>query len=278
MSSLSSQEQAPGQSEPTTGPVVIVSGADSAIGREVACAFSRLGARLLICGADAVGLDACAAALRLEGAPEAQVLSLNAGEADQAEKLLDDAWRHFGRVDVLVNIASQPAAQSALTCSASEWKSVIQTHLNGTWYMMQAAARRWRDAGAPGGVVNVVGTFQRGTPGLAHQCAASTAVNYLSRTVAVEWAEYRIRVNCVAAGVIATSTAMTAPESTAKTLASVNVMKREGRARDVADAVVYLAGPRGEFITGELLTVDGGGTLWGETWATPKPDYYRLSP
>lgn len=248
--------------------MVIVSGVGSDIGLAISCLYARLGAKLLICGADSVGLNACADGLRHLGAPGVLALPMSICETGQVEQLMDEAWRHFGRVDVLINIASERPAQSALECSVKSWKTVIDTDLNGTWYMMHAAARRWRASGEPGHIVNIVGTFQRGMPGLAHRCAASAAVAYVSKTVAVEWAEYRIRVNCIASGVIANRSAA---------LARANPMKRSGEAQDVADAAVYLTAPSGEFVTGELLTVDGGGTLWGETWATTKPDYYKVN-
>lgn len=259
------------------GQVVIVSGAGNGIGQAVSCLYGRLGAKLLICGADAIGLDACAQGLRNLGAPDVLVLPVSICENEQVEALMDAAWGHFGRVDVLVNIASERPAQSALECSVKSWKTVIDTDLNGTWYMMHAAARRWRASREPGNIVNIVGTFQRGMPGLAHRCAASAAVAYVSKTVAVEWAEYRVRVNCIASGVITNGGSPTTSPEVSAALARANPMKRAGDAEDVADAVVYLTAPTGEFVTGDVLTVDGGGTLWGETWATPKPDYYKVN-
>ena len=137
------------------------------------------------------------------------------------------------------------------------------------------AARRWRDAGKPGSIVNIVLTFQRGFPGVAHSCAARAAVAYLSKTVAVEWAPHGIRVNCVAPGVIESSGfAHYAPEARAK-FSRGNPMLRHGSVQDIANAVLYLTGPSGEFVNGELLNVDGGGILWGELWTIPKPAYFN---
>ena len=145
-----------------------------------------------------------------------------------------------------------------------------------TWFMMQAAARRWRDAGVGGSIVNIVvitsawplrrRAYGRGARGRDRRSRES---------VAVEWAPLGIRVNCIAPGSIETE--------------GWKVYTPEARARypryqsDDArrDGMGYRRGLRlspsaaGGFVTGDLLTVDGGGQLWGETWTTGKPDYFK---
>jgi len=123
-------------------------------------------------------------------------------------------------------------------------------------------------------VVNVVTVVDRGMPGVAHTCAARAGVIALSRTVAVEWAPLRIRVNCVAPGVIATEGMAVYPEAARAAFPRSNPMLRAGEPRDVAEAIVYLAAPSAAFITGETVVVDGGGRLWGELWTNGKPDYF----
>ncbi len=140
--------------------------------------------------------------------------------------------------------------------------------------MMHAAAKRWRDTGTPGNIVNIVLTFQRGFPGVAHSCAARAAVTYLSKTVAVEWAAHNIRVNCVAPGVIESTGFKQYSAEARENFPRGNPMLRQGDVQDIAHAVIYLTGPSGKFITGELLNVDGGGVLWGELWTIPKPAYF----
>jgi citronellol/citronellal dehydrogenase len=115
------------------------------------------------------------------------------------------------------------------------------------------------------------------TPGLygvAHTIAARSGVIGLTRAVAVEWTPLNIRVNCVAPGAIETvGWNVYTPEARAAYPRS-NPMMRAGSAWDIAEACVYLAGPSGKFVTGETLTVDGGGQHWGETWTTGKPEYF----
>ncbi len=142
--------------------------------------------------------------------------------------------------------------------------------------MMQAAARRWVDAGAHGSIVNIVAVVERGFPGIAHTAAARGGVIALSRTVAVEWAEHRIRVNCVAPGVVETAAFGLYPDSGRATfMTDANPMRHPGDAYDVAEAVVYLTAASGKFVTGELLHIDGGQRLWGDPWPTGRPAYFR---
>jgi citronellol/citronellal dehydrogenase len=141
--------------------------------------------------------------------------------------------------------------------------------------MMQAAAKRWRDAGQGGSIVNIVVVTTHGLYGVAHSVAARAGVIGLSRSVAVEWAPYKIRVNCIAPGSIKTEGWKVYDPKVRAGYSRTNPMMRAGSAWDIAEAAIYLGGPSGGFITGEMLTVDGGGQLWGETWTTGKPDYFR---
>ena len=140
--------------------------------------------------------------------------------------------------------------------------------------MMQAAAQRWRDHKHPGSIVNIVVVTTHGLYGIAHSIAARSGVIGLSRAVAVEWAPLDIRVNCVAPGAIETEGWNVYKEEARAAYPRSNPMMRAGSPWDIAEACVYLAGRSGKFVTGETLTVDGGGQLWGETWTTGKPAYF----
>lgn len=256
------------------GQVVMVSGAGSGIGKAIAFLYARLGASLVICGRDRAKLDACEPWLRRLGSPDVLVQPTDIRRTEAVCALLDATYERFGRLDVQINNAGGQFPKAALDISPEGWKAVVDNNLNGTWYMMHAAARRWRDAGKAGNIVNVVLTFQRGFPGVAHSSAAHAAVTYLSKTVAVEWAPYGIRVNCVAPGVIESSGFAHCPPEARRRFSRGNPMLRHGNVQDIANAVIYLSGPTGSFVNGELLTVDGGGVLWGELWTIPKPAYF----
>jgi citronellol/citronellal dehydrogenase len=156
------------------------------------------------------------------------------------------------------------------------WNAVVDTNLNGTWYMMQQAALRWRDHGQAGCIVNVVADIWRGMPDIAHTCAARAGVVYLSRTLAVEWAPLPVRVNCVAPGCVETTAFARYPAVGAATYYDANPMRRAGDVQDIAEAVAYLAAPSGKFVTGETLTVDGGQQLWGDPWPLGRPAEFKV--
>lgn len=257
------------------GQVALVSGGGSGLGKAIAVLLGRLGATLVLCGRDAGKLEAARAMMEAAGMRvETQAMTIR--DADAVAALMDAVWAQHGRLDLLVNNAGGQYPQAAIDFTVKGWNAVIDTNLNGSWYMMQAAARRWRDSGQAGNIVNIVADIWRGMPQMAHTAAARAGVVYLSRTVAVEWAPLGIRVNCVAPGCCETSAFGRYPPAGAATFVQSNPMKRAGDAWDVAEAVVYLAAPSGKFVTGEVLTVDGGQQLWGDPWAGGRPREFEL--
>jgi citronellol/citronellal dehydrogenase len=257
------------------GKTVLVSGAGSGLGRAIAALFARLGANLMVCGRNEEKIAKAADFFRSLGATvEHRAMTIR--DPDQVAALIGDTWDAFDRLDVLVNNAGGQFPQPAIDFSPKGWNAVIDTNLNGSWYMMQAAARRWRDESKPGAIVNIVADVWRGLPGIAHTAAARAGVIYLSKSIAVEWAPLNIRVNCVAPGCCETEGYGVYPKEGVETYAQSNPMRRSGDAQDIAEACVYLAAPSGKFVTGEVVTVDGGQQMWGDPWPTGRPDYFRL--
>lgn len=257
------------------GQVALVSGAGSGLGKAIATLYGRLGAKLVICGRDAEKLNRTEAFLRGLGV-EVVAHAMTIRDPEQVAALFALAGKTWGGIDILVNNAGGQYPQAALDFKVKGWNAVIDTNLNGTWYMMQTAARQWVDAKRPGAIINIVAIIWRGMPGIAHTCAARAGVIYLSKTVAVEWAPYHIRVNCVAPGVIETEGFNVYPPEGQASFNQSNPMRRTGDVGDIAEACVYLAAPSGKFITGEVINVDAGQQLWGEPWPSGKPDYFKL--
>jgi citronellol/citronellal dehydrogenase len=262
------------------GKRVVVSGAGTGLGRAAAHLFARLGARVALVGRRAELLEETAGSLARYG-NETMVRPMTIRDPDAVAELMDNVWREWGGLDVLVNNAGGQFPQNAIDFSVKGWNAVIDTNLNGTWYMMQNAARRWRDQ--PGGgaansraIVNIVADFWRGMPQIAHTAAARAGVAYLSKSVAVEWAEFGIRVNCIAPGLVETTGFAVYPNAGRKSFERVNPMLRAGDAHDVAEACVYLSAPSGKFITGEVLTIDGGQQMWGDAWPLGKPERFTF--
>lgn len=257
------------------GRVVLVSGGGSGIGRAIALLFARLGASVAICGRTLDKLESVAEFARSKGRSIVGLLA-NIREPDQVAALFGRVHSELGPLDVLVNNAGGQFPQDAIDFSIKGWNTVVNNNLNGTWYMMQQAARHWRDQAREGVIINIVAVVERGMPGVAHTAAARAGVIGVTRTVAVEWAPLGIRVNCVAPGLIGTEGLDVYPPEAAREWPRANPMKRWGKPMDIAQACCYLAAPTGDFITGEVMTVDGGGRLWGELWTAGRPDYFDI--
>jgi citronellol/citronellal dehydrogenase len=255
------------------GQVALVSGGGSGLGRAIAIQLASLGARVAICGRRLERLEETAEIIRKAGGT-VTTHAMSIRDPDAVMQLVTDVADAHGRIDHLVNNAGGQFPQAAIDYSVKGWNAVIDTNLNGSWYMMQAVARHWRDQQLQGTITNIVAVVVRGMPGVAHTCAARAGVIHLSKTLATEWAPLGIRINCVAPGAIATGGMDVYSEEARRELPRSNLMQRFGSAQDVADAVTYLAAPSGRFITGEVLTVDGGNQLWGDQWTIPRPDYF----
>lgn len=131
-----------------SGKTVVVSGGGSGFGKAIACLFARLGANVAICGRNEERLAATVALLERMGARVFSA-SLTIRDPDQVNHFIDDVWNKFGVLDVLINNAGGQFPQMALDFKIKGWNAVIDTNLNGSWYMMQSAARQWVTKRAP---------------------------------------------------------------------------------------------------------------------------------
>ncbi len=266
--------------------VWLVSGGGSGMGRAMAFVLTRLGAQVVICGRSAEKLQAVASAVESACGRAVGMHAMNIRDPQQVEALFDAVLQQYGRLDCLVNSAGGQFPQAALDYSVKGWNAVIDTNLNGTWYMMQAAARRWAAAApmetAPpvkhrGSIVNIVAVVSRGNPQVAHTSAARAGVIALTKSVSTEWAQLGIRANCLAPGSIATEGLNVYPRAAAEAFRDSNPMRRLGDVLDIAHGAVYLgAQDTGKFVTGELLVVDGGRQQWGDDWPAGIPEWFQV--
>lgn len=256
------------------GKRLLITGGGSGMGKATATLAARLGAQVAICGRSPEKLAATKAFVREATGTELHAAVCNIRDPDSVERFVGEVFEAFGGLDTLVNNAGGQFPQDALDFSRKGWLAVIDTNLNGTWWMMQEAAKLWRERGEPGNVVNIVANVERGMPQAAHTCAARAGVIYLSKTVATEWAPHNIRVNCVGPGVIETEGFGVYPEEALVRFHKANPMKIRGDAWDVAEQIVYLASPAARFINGEVVIIDGGQAQWGVVWPGGMPEYF----
>lgn len=255
------------------GQTVLVSGGAGGIGRATAWLLARLGARVVIAGRDAAKLDGAVGAMQKAGLAVAG-RSVNIRDPAAIAGLADWIAGEFGGIDILVNSAGGQFPQAAIDFSVKGWSAVIETNLSGTWFMMQEAARRWRDAGRGGSIVSIVVVTRQGLHGVAHTVAARSGVIGLTQALAVEWAPLKIRVNCIAPGAVETPGWRVYDPKVAAAYATTNPMMRTATSWEIAEACAYLGGPAAGYVTGKVLHVAGGSQLWGETWTIPRPDYF----
>lgn len=257
------------------GKTMMISGAGSGMGRAMAVLSARLGANVIVCGRREERLIEVRDGIQEHLGKEITTQSVNIRDPESVDAFMENAFDKFGTIDTLINSAGGQFSQDAIDFSRKGWLAVIDTNLNGTWWMMQEAAQRWRAKGQPGNIINITATVERGMPQSAHSCAARAGVIYVSKTVSTEWAPYKIRVNCIAPGAIETEGVTQYDDDALKHFAAANPMKRFGDVWDIAESAIYLAAPSGKFITGEVITVDGGMNQHGWVWPIGKPDYFK---
>jgi NAD(P)-dependent dehydrogenase (short-subunit alcohol dehydrogenase family) len=247
--------------EDMTDEVYLVTGGGTGIGFAIAEQLGRRGARVVLASRAAAHLDAAASQLEARGiAAESCILDVR--DSDAVHRTISTVADKHGRLDGLVNNAAGNFVAAAESISANGWRAVIDIVLNGTWHCTSAAARWWIENEHAGAIVNVVATYAwTGHPGTAHSAAAKAGVVAMSRSVAVEWASRDIRVNCIAPGATATDGAGAAlwsdDNQREQVLRSVP-MRRFASPDEIGDVAAFLLSDRAAYITGEVLTIDGG--------------------
>jgi len=243
--------------------VMLVTGATSGIGEATAKAAAAAGARLMLTGRSTERGERVRAAC---GA-DAQFIRGDVSEAGFADRLVDETVKRFGRLDVLVNNAGIAHRHTVETATDAEWHEVMAVNVTGVFYMSRAALRAMKRQG--GGVVVNIGSdwaLVGGRNAFAY-CASKGAVAQMTRAMAVDHARENIRVNCVCPGDI--DTPMLAAgiafrgmthEQGIRQLAEAIPMGRVAHPDEIAKAVVFLASDDASFMTGAMLSVDGGST------------------
>lgn len=256
-----------------TGQVALVTGGGTGIGLAIARALGQQGARVIIASRKLEKIQPAADGLSEELGSPVTGLQIDIRDRDRVAAAVAEVMASHERIDVLVNNGGGQYISSAEHISPRGWDAVVATNLTGTWNLTQAVANAsLLEHG--GRVINVTMLTARGFPGMAHSVAARAGVEGLTRTLAVEWATRGVRVNCVAPGIIASSGLENYPAGLelGRAQQSYIPVKYLGSCEDIAWTVAFLAGPGGGYITGQTLVVDGGRTLWGDTWPIPDPD------
>jgi NAD(P)-dependent dehydrogenase (short-subunit alcohol dehydrogenase family) len=243
------------------GKVAVVTGASMGIGYGLAKALANAGAKVVATARHMKELQSLVDEISREGG-EALAISLDVTDVKDIEEVMKEVQHKFGSIDILVNNAGLGANQCAVEVTEEDWDLMMDVNLKGLFFCCQAAGKIMLQQGA-GKIVNI--SSQASVVGIkehAVYCASKGGVNQLTRVLALEWSAKGVNVNAVAP-------TFTYTPGTAERLDDPSYLKgvvdripigRVAEIKDVAGAVIYLASPAGDMVTGTVLLIDGGWT------------------
>jgi NAD(P)-dependent dehydrogenase (short-subunit alcohol dehydrogenase family) len=245
------------------GKQVLVTGGGSGLGLAMTKRFLELGARVAITGRSADRLAVAAA--ELAAGERLFTWPCDVRDAQAVEVMVGAVWREFGGLDVTVNNAAGNFLAATEDLSPNAFDAIVRTVLHGTFHVTTAVGRRLMEAQRAGSMLNILTTYAwTGSAFVVPSAAAKAGVLALTRSLAVEWATYNIRLNAIAPGPFPTEGAwsrlLPTPELEAESLARIP-LGRFGRHEELANLAVFLISDAAPYINGECVTIDGGAWL-----------------
>ena len=256
------------------GRVGIITGGATGIGFAIAREVTRLGARVVICSRKEENLQKAIEQLRSETgrADAASYHVLDVRDAEAVEGMAAKVDADFGRIDFLLNNAAGNFIVPAEQLTVNGWNSVIGIVLNGTFYCSSAVGKRMIEKKNGGVMLNVIANYAwTGGPGVVHSASAKAGVLALTRTLAVEWARHKIRVNAIAPGPVHTAGAserLFPDEAIAEGIRKTIPLRRFATLEEIAQAASYMLSDYSSYMTGENFVLDGGQWLSGADYFT----------
>jgi NAD(P)-dependent dehydrogenase (short-subunit alcohol dehydrogenase family) len=246
-----------------SGKTAIITGSTKGIGRAIAEALARAGAKVVISSRKADACEEVAAHIRSEGG-EAAAIACHIGKREDVEHLVSETKNQFGQIDILVcNAAVNPYYGPMAGLTDDAFAKVIDSNVRSNIWLcnlvLPGMAER-KDGSVI--IVSSIGGL-KGSLNLGIYAISKAADFQLARNLAVEWGPRNIRVNCIAPGLVRTDFARALwdnPEALAKTEAATP-LRRIGEPEDIAGAAVYLASPASRWMTGQVIVIDGGVTI-----------------
>jgi NAD(P)-dependent dehydrogenase (short-subunit alcohol dehydrogenase family) len=250
------------QAQLLRGKRILVTGGGSGLGREISEKYLELGAEVHICGRRQAVLEEAAAALmeRHGGTVRTHVTDVRSAEAVDA--MVDAIWRDSGPLDGLVNNAAGNFVSRTQDVSPRGFDAVANTVLHGTYYTTHHVGRRWIADGHKGSVISIVVTWVRtGAPFVVPSAMSKAGIDVMTKSLAIEWGRYGIRLNAIAPGIFPTEGANKRLNPKAQWEDGVvrNPMNRLGRMSELQNLAVFLMADGVDWINGETIAIDGAG-------------------
>ncbi len=242
------------------GRSILITGASSGIGAHFAKTCARCGARVAIAARRTDRLEALRAELEQAGAADVLALALDVSDSASIESCMTAVFEAFGGLDVLVNNAGTARDGLSVDQSTEDFDAVMDVNLRGVWLTAMAAARRWREAGSGGAIINIASILGlRVSPGVVPYSISKAGVVQMTKGLAGELARFNIRVNAIAPGYFDTEINRGYFESPrAEAMIKRIPMRRIGRLEELDAPMLLLATEAGSYINGAVIPVDGG--------------------
>jgi len=246
--------------------VAIVTGASKGIGKGIALRYAKEGAAVVLASRSKDILDAIAEEINRYGG-RAMAIKVDVMSPHDVERMVERTIEEYGSLDIMVNNAGISMAHPSEHLPAEDWDRALKTDLYGVFYGCQSAARRMIKQNCGGCIVNITSMYGIvAAPMRAAYCASKAASNMLTKVLAVEWAQKNIRVNAIAPGYVRTELVEELIERGVMPLEAIQKRTpqgRIGRVEDILSAAVFLASDESSYITGSVVTIDGGWTAYG---------------
>jgi len=245
--------------------VAIITGASKGIGKGIAIAYAEEGATVVLASRSMDLLSAIADGINRNGG-QALAMEVDVRRSKSIQAVVDRTVEKFKRVDIIVNNAGISMAYPSDDLAPEDWIRAVETDLFGVFYGCQSAGRQMIAQGG-GCIINITSIYGIvAAPMRAAYCASKAAGNMLTKVLAAEWASKQIRVNAIAPGYIRTELVQGVIDKGILPVDAIEKRTPQGRigeVKDVLGAALFLASDAASFITGSILTIDGGWTAYG---------------